>query len=64
MWWRCFDINIIDELQIFQSFDHNSQISHLHCLAFSIFWSFININMSLIFFINWLWLLEEMLLCT
>ena len=39
---------------------HNSQTLHLNCLiTSSIFSSFTDIDMSLIFFVDWLWLLEE-----
>ncbi len=40
--------------------NHNSQTLHLNCLiTSSIFSSFTEINMSLIFFVDQLWLLEE-----
>ncbi len=43
--------------------NHNFQTLHLSCLITSNIFSFLtDINMSLIFFINWLWLLEERLL--
>ncbi len=44
------------------TYSHNSQTLHLSCLITnSIFSSFTDINMSLIFFVNWLWLLKEKL---
>ncbi len=61
MWWRHFNIDAVNELQILQSLvimilklfiwvDYSTS---------SIFSSLTDIDMSLIFFIDWLWLLER-----
>ncbi len=61
MWWRCFNIDAVDELQILQSLI----IMILRLFIWvnystnSIFSSLTDINMSLILFVNRLWLLEE-----
>ena len=70
MWWRCFSIStqsMIANLTITCSY--NSQTLHLSCLMLNIFSSFTDIDMSLIFFVDRLWLLGKMLsrrwkLCT
>ena len=64
MWWRCFNINAVDELQILQSLVVTTCRLFIWVVFFtsSIFSSFTDINMSLIFFIDRLWLLEEVLL--
>ena len=70
MWWRRFSIStrsMIANLTITCS--HNSQTLHLSCLTLDIFSSFTDIDMSLIFFVDRLWLLGKMLsrrwkLCT
>ena len=65
MWWRCFNINAVNKLQIFWSFIVITCRLFIWIVFFisSIFSSFTDINMSLIFFVNWLWLLERMLSC-
>ncbi len=61
MWWRCFNIDAVNELQILQSF----VITTLRLFIWidystsSIFSSLTDINISLILFIDWLWLLKE-----
>ncbi len=61
MWWRCFNINAVNKLQILWSLI----IMILRLFIWvnystsSIFSSFTDINMSLILFVNWLWLLEK-----
>ncbi len=61
MWWRHFNINAVNELQILQSL----VIMILRLFIWvnystnSIFSSFTDIDMSLIFFVDWLWLLER-----
>ncbi len=64
MWWRCFNINAVDELQILQSLVVTTCKLFIWIVFFtsSIFSSLTDIDMSLIFFVNWLWLLEKMLL--
>ncbi len=61
MWWRCFDIDAVDESQILQSLVITTFRLFIWVDYFtsSIFSSFTDINMSLILFINQLWLLEE-----
>ncbi len=61
MWWRHFNIDAIDELQILWLL----VIMILRLFIWvnystsSIFSFFTDIDMSLIFFVNWLWLLEK-----
>ena len=63
MWWRCFDIDAVNKLQILQL------LVVIICRLFiwivfftsSIFSSLTDIDMSLIFFVDQLWLLEEVL---
>ncbi len=61
MWWRHFNIDVIDELQILWLL----VIMILRLFIWvnystsSIFSFFTDIDMSLIFFVNWLWLLEK-----
>ncbi len=61
MWWRCFDIDAVDELQILQSLVVTTFRLFIWVDYFtsSIFSSLIDIDMSLILFINQLWLLEK-----
>ena len=61
MWWRCFNINAVDELQIFQSLVIMTfrLFIWINYSTSSIFSSFTDINMSLIFFVDWLWLLKK-----
>ncbi len=63
MWWRRFDIDAVDKLQILRSLVVTTRRLFIWVVFFtsSIFSSFTDINMSLIFFVDWLWLLEEML---
>ena len=63
MWWRCFNIDAVDESQIFQSLVITTRRLFIWVVFFtsSIFSSLTDIDMSLIFFVDWLWLLEEML---
>ncbi len=63
MWWRHFNIDTVDELQILWSLVVTTCRLFTWVVFFisSIFSSLTDINMSLIFFIDWLWLLEEML---
>ncbi len=63
MWWRRFDINAVDKLQILQSLVVTTHRLFIWVVFFtsSIFSSLTDIDMSLIFFVDWLWLLEEML---
>jgi len=65
MWWRCFNINAVNELQILQSLVITTHKLFIWVIFFTsnIFSSFIDIDMSLIFFVDWLWLLEKMLSC-
>ncbi len=61
MWWRCFDINAVNELQILQSLVITTLRLFIWVNYFtsSIFSSFTDIDMSLILFVDQLWLLEE-----
>ncbi len=63
MWWRRFDINTVDESQILRSLVITIRRLFIWVVFFtsSIFSSLIDIDMSLIFFVDRLWLLEEML---
>ena len=63
MWWRCFNINAVNELQILQSLVVTICRLFIWVVFFtsSIFSSLTDIDMSLIFFVDWLWLLEKML---
>ncbi len=63
MWWRCFNIDAVDELQILQSLVVTTfrLFVWVNYSTSSIFSSLTDINMSLIFFVNQLWLLEEVL---
>ena len=63
MWWRCFDINAVDELQILQSLVVTTHRLFIWVIFFtsSIFSSLTDIDMSLIFFVDRLWLLERVL---
>ena len=71
MWWRRFNIDAVDELQILRSLVVTTLrlIIWVDYSTSSIFSSLTDINMSLVFFVDRLWLLEEMLsrrwkLCT
>ncbi len=71
MWWRRSDIDAVDESQIFRSLVVTTRRLFIWVVFFtsSIFSSLTDINMSLIFFVDRLWLLEEVLsrewkLCT
>ncbi len=63
MWWRRFNINAVDELQILRSLVVTTfrLFIWVDYSTSSIFSSLTDIDMSLIFFVDWLWLLEEML---
>ncbi len=63
MWWRRFNINTVNELQILQSLVVTTCRLFIWVVFFtsSIFSSLTDIDMSLIFFIDQLWLLERML---
>ncbi len=65
MWWRRFDINTVDESQILRSLVITTRRLFIWVVFFtsSIFSSLIDIDMLLIFFVDRLWLLEEMLSC-
>ena len=65
MWWRHFNIDAVNELQILQSLVVTICRLFIWIVFFtsSIFSSLTDINMSLIFFVDRLWLLEEMLSC-
>ncbi len=65
MWWRHFDINAVNESQILRSLVITTCKLFIWVVFFpsSIFSSFTDIDMSLIFFVDQLWLLERMLLC-
>ncbi len=65
MWWRRFDINAVNKSQILQSLVVTTCRLFIWVVFFtsSIFSSLTDIDMSLIFFVDWLWLLEEMLSC-
>ncbi len=64
MWWRRFDIDAVDELQILWSLVITTCRLFIWVVFFtsSIFSSFTDIDMSLIFFVDQLWLLEKVLL--
>ncbi len=61
MWWRRFDINAVNELQILQSLVIMTLklFIWVNYSTSSIFSSLTDIDMSLILFVDWLWLLEE-----
>ncbi len=63
MWWRRFDIDAVDESQILRSLVVTTRRLFTWVVFFtsSIFSSLTDIDMSLIFFVDRLWLLEEML---
>ncbi len=63
MWWRRFDIDAVNELQILRSLVVTTRRLFIWIVFFtsSIFSSLTDIDMSLIFFVNWLWLLGKML---
>ncbi len=63
MWWRRFNIDVVDELQILQSLVITICRLFIWVVFFtsSIFSSLTDIDMSLIFFIDQLWLLERVL---
>ncbi len=65
MWWRCFNINAVDESQILWSLVVTIHKLFIWVVFFisSIFSSLTDIDMSLIFFIDQLWLLERVLSC-
>ncbi len=61
MWWRCFDIDAVNKSQILQllvimTFKLFIWVNYS---TSSIFSSLTDIDMSLILFVDWLWLLEE-----
>jgi len=71
MWWRYFNIDAVNELQILRSLIIMTLklFIWIDYSTSSIFSSLTDIDMLLIFFVDWLWLLEEMLsrrwkLCT
>ncbi len=63
MWWRCFDIDAVDKSQILRSLVVTTCKFFTWIVFFtsSIFSSLTDIDMSLIFFVDWLWLLERVL---
>ncbi len=63
MWWRRFDIDAVDKLQILQSLVVTTRKLFIWVVFFtsSIFSSLTDIDMSLIFFVDRLWLLKEVL---
>ena len=63
MWWRRFNINAVNESQILQSLVITTCRLFIWVVFFtsSIFSSLTDINMSLIFFVDRLWLLKRML---
>ncbi len=63
MWWRCFDIDAVDESQILRSLVVTTCRLFIWIVFFtsSIFSSLTDIDMSLIFFVDWLWLLGKVL---
>ncbi len=65
MWWRYFDIDAVNELQILQSLIITTCRLFIWIVFFtsSIFSFLTDIDMSLIFFVDWLWLLEKVLSC-
>ncbi len=65
MWWRRFDIDAVDESQILRSLVVTTRRLFIWVVFFtsSIFSSLTDIDMSLIFFVDWLWLLGKMLSC-
>ncbi len=71
MWWRRFDIDAVDKSQILRSLVVTTRRLFIWVVFFtsSIFSSLTDIDMSLIFFVDRLWLLGRMLshewkLCT
>ncbi len=63
MWWRRFDIDAVDESQILRSLVITTRRLFIWVVFFtsSIFSSLTDIDMSLIFFVDQLWLLERVL---
>ncbi len=63
MWWRRFDIDAVNELQILWSLVIMTfkLFIWVNYSTSSIFSSLTDIDMSLILFINWLWLLENVM---
>ncbi len=63
MWWRRFDIDVVNESQILRSLVVTTRRLFIRVVFFtsSIFSSLTDIDMSLIFFIDRLWLLERVL---
>ncbi len=63
MWWRRFDIDAVNESQILRSLVVTTRRLFIWVVFFtsSIFSSLTDIDMSLIFFVDRLWLLGEML---
>ena len=61
MWWRYFNINAVNELQILRSLIIMTLklFIWIDYSTSSIFSSLTDIDMSLIFFVDWLWLLER-----
>ncbi len=61
MWWRYFNINAVNELQILRSLVIMTLrlFIWINYSTSSIFSSLTDIDMSLIFFVNQLWLLEK-----
>ncbi len=64
MWWRRFNIDAVNESQILRSLVVTTCRLFIWIVFFtnSIFSSLTDIDMSLIFFVDQLWLLEEVLL--
>ncbi len=64
MWWRRFDIDAVDESQILRSLVVTTRRLFIWIVFFtnSIFSSLTDIDMSLIFFVDRLWLLGKVLL--
>ena len=64
MWWRYFNINAVNESQILRSLVVTTCKFFIWVVFFtsSIFSSLTDIDMSLIFFVDQLWLLERVLL--
>ncbi len=63
MWWRCFDIDAVNESQILRSLVITTRRLFIWIVFFtsSIFSFLTDIDMLLIFFVDWLWLLERVL---
>jgi len=63
MWWRRFNIDAVNESQILRSLVVTTRRLFIWVVFFtsSIFSSLTDIDMSLIFFVDWLWLLGKML---